>query len=262
MNNVAQRDMGISFVRLISMLMIISCHILQYFGNGLAWWLNCGVQVFLFMSGFLYGEKKIENTFSFLRKQIPKILVDYYSSVIFTIIVYFFFAREALVGDKVFKLLFLGGVLDGIGQVWFVSTIIFCYLLTPIFSSMIEKIINTKHIYIFLIALLLITHIEIKLIIPYFTPAWINCYIIGLMIGKLRCMRWERKWQGYTAKIFIPLCVVANGIKIIQNYFIQYPFEAPKIIVFYRTFCNYAHVFLGITVFWCCINYFIGYRVI
>lgn len=58
-------DINISFVRMISTLMIVSCHICQYFGHILAWWLNCGVQVFLFMSGFLYGGKRVENGYIF-----------------------------------------------------------------------------------------------------------------------------------------------------------------------------------------------------
>lgn len=40
MNHRGKQDDGISFVRLISMLMIIACHIFQYLGNGLAGWLN------------------------------------------------------------------------------------------------------------------------------------------------------------------------------------------------------------------------------
>ena len=48
---------GISLIRFISTIMIVSCHFLQYFNLELAWWLNVGVQIFFIMSGFLYGNK-------------------------------------------------------------------------------------------------------------------------------------------------------------------------------------------------------------
>ena len=44
---------SISTIRAISVLMIFFCHILQGIDSIMAWWLNVGVQIFLFMSGFL-----------------------------------------------------------------------------------------------------------------------------------------------------------------------------------------------------------------
>lgn len=50
-----QMDYSISFIRLISFLLIITCHIQQYLNIVLAWWFNVGVQIFLCISGYLYG---------------------------------------------------------------------------------------------------------------------------------------------------------------------------------------------------------------
>ena len=61
------RDYSISFVRYISMLFVIICHIFQYFGNELAWWLNVGVQIFLFISGYLYANKKTNDKKEFYK---------------------------------------------------------------------------------------------------------------------------------------------------------------------------------------------------
>ena len=52
-----QQSMAISAVRTFAILLIFSCHILQGMNNLLAWWLNVGVQLFLFMSGFLLGQE-------------------------------------------------------------------------------------------------------------------------------------------------------------------------------------------------------------
>lgn len=51
-------DYSVSLIRLIATIFIITCHIMQYLSIELAWWFNVGVQIFLCMSGYLYGKKK------------------------------------------------------------------------------------------------------------------------------------------------------------------------------------------------------------
>lgn len=58
---VVRDDLGISFCRYIAMNFIVACHVLQYYDNELAWWFNCGVQIFICISGFLYGQRRIDN---------------------------------------------------------------------------------------------------------------------------------------------------------------------------------------------------------
>lgn len=64
----AKRDAAVSLIRLLAISAIVVCHLLQYSGSELAWWLNVGVQVFLCISGWLYGGKKIENALGFYKK--------------------------------------------------------------------------------------------------------------------------------------------------------------------------------------------------
>ena len=49
----------ISLLRMLSVFSIISCHIMQFYNNELAWWFNTGVLIFLLISGFLYSQKNI-----------------------------------------------------------------------------------------------------------------------------------------------------------------------------------------------------------
>ena len=56
-----QKQYGLSMVRFIAMISIILCHIMQYFGNISCYYLNVGVWLFLFISGFLYGKKDISD---------------------------------------------------------------------------------------------------------------------------------------------------------------------------------------------------------
>ena len=50
-----QRNNVISLLRAVSMCSIILCHILQFYGNELAFWFNVAVQIFLILSGYLYA---------------------------------------------------------------------------------------------------------------------------------------------------------------------------------------------------------------
>lgn len=49
----------ISWIRVVSMIFIVTCHICQTYGNNWAYVFNIGVQTFLVLSGFLYGNKVI-----------------------------------------------------------------------------------------------------------------------------------------------------------------------------------------------------------
>lgn len=66
------KNNAISFIRMIAMEMIIICHIMQYYDFVLAWWFNVGVQIFLCISGFLYGQKAIENIARFYNQRIKR----------------------------------------------------------------------------------------------------------------------------------------------------------------------------------------------
>lgn len=44
----------------------------------MAWWLNVGVQIFLFMSGFLISSKDINNFYKFIKERLKKILIPIY----------------------------------------------------------------------------------------------------------------------------------------------------------------------------------------
>ena len=88
-------DYSISLIRLIATFFIITCHIMQYLDVEPAWWFNVGVQIFLCISGFLYGKRdKISDDLTFYKKNIIKILVDYYVVIIPVILLFMVFIPE------------------------------------------------------------------------------------------------------------------------------------------------------------------------
>lgn len=85
-----KKSYAISFIRALATAMIIACHIFQYLNMELAWWFNVGVQIFLCISGYLYGSKSIEDDFAFIVKQYGKILLDYWIVIIPATLLYLF----------------------------------------------------------------------------------------------------------------------------------------------------------------------------
>lgn len=77
-NKLGQRQASISMVRFIAMILIVVCHMFQYYDHELCHWFNVGVQVFFVISGFLYGTKEIDNPITFTcRKSIFHIMFFY-----------------------------------------------------------------------------------------------------------------------------------------------------------------------------------------
>lgn len=75
--NDAKRNSVIQIARIIAMISIILCHIIKYYtfipgSQFLNVVFNVGVQIFLLISGFLYGQKKINDFHLFFVRRIQK----------------------------------------------------------------------------------------------------------------------------------------------------------------------------------------------
>lgn len=174
-----EKDYTISLARLFSLFLIIACHVCQFYQNELAWWLNIGVQVFLLISGFLYGQREIISIKDFYKRNITKILVDYYVFLILIIPIYVFAVHYPISMQTALKLLLgIGTNIPGLGHLWYISTILICYVITPFIVRLFRPRIKP----LFVLTIFCLIEL-IFIIIPGFTGAWINCYIIGVMIG-------------------------------------------------------------------------------
>ena len=157
---------------------------MQYENFILAWWFNVGVQIFLCISGYLYGQKNTEKITSFYGKRFLKILVPYY--IVFLIAGFF----EAMFFSNVFSIARFGAglvcrtTIAGGEHLWFVPVILFCYVLTPVLGAYRDKyIINTRCLWIGGILAVATVSIFGGLYSSYFNPAWLSCYIIGYALG-------------------------------------------------------------------------------
>lgn len=239
------RDPAISIIRVLAFLFIITCHIMQYYDCELAWWFNVGVQMFLCLSGYLYGRKTIDNELSFYKKQLIKILVPYYIVVVGVSIAQILFARNEISLAHIAKALLCYGTLRGGEHLWFVPTILFCYFLTPLFDKLNNCFFEKKCLLLYCIISFALLSIVVKLFVPYFNPAWIACFYIGHVLGKNEI---KRKISPRLCKGMIyvgALCLVS--IQIVITYILR-PELSATIQMLLAIMYDYGHTFLGITI--------------
>lgn len=223
------------------MLMIIGCHIMQYYDLELAWWLNVGVQIFLCISGFLYGQKSIDNVSDFYNKRLKKILIPYYLVFISFGIIEFIFARDVF-SIKDFTLgMVLCSTIKGAGHLWFIPTILMCYLITPLLQVYRNKCVEGKRtIMVFTVLGVIITSILIQGFTT-FNPAWICCYVLGYALG----MNEKNEYISEKVLMIIAgiIAVAGNAVQIYCDYIANIDFTGFGIIK------DYNHVMLGVFIF-------------
>lgn len=238
---------SISMIRLISLLMIITCHIMQYEDFFLAWWFNVGVQIFLCISGYLYGQAKKREVREFYKARSIKILLPYY------IVVLFFSVIEAMFFRSSFSILrFVGSVfcrktIAGGEHLWFVCYILLCYAMLPILNEYRDSCVNNaKSLVRFSLISVSIVSILFGLFSAYFDPAWMSCYVMGYCLGVNRQKNLIR--QSAVIIAFAAIAILGNGVQIYLSHFLKISFEG----IYNDLFCifeNYNHAFLGIFLF-------------
>lgn len=170
---------AVSSLRLISCLMIVSCHFLQAYSNDWAFVLNTGVQAFLLISGLLYGIYGISDVKSFYSKRIKKVYVPYRLWTAIITILLIIFAPEHITYRRVVAQILMLGTLDGQSHLWFIPILFLCYLILPIIASIRSPRIS------FLVIVSLITILFCGFAVTgEANLLWIATYFIGYMLGR------------------------------------------------------------------------------
>ena len=218
---------------------------MQYLSIELAWWFNVGVQIFLCMSGYLYGKKeKITDELTFYKKNFTKILVDYYVVISSIILLFVLIIPEQISIITIAKSLLTCGTLSGGGHLWYIPYCLLCYLITPFLSRYFE---NKEHIFNHFLLLSIFCAIVFEAFLTYFKSAWIFCYILGFFLGRIV----EDEKVDLYNKISVLLVIgafVFNTTQVIQDYVIKFEFHGISASLYGR-FCNYAHALLGVALF-------------
>jgi peptidoglycan/LPS O-acetylase OafA/YrhL len=165
------------------MLSIVLCHLVQEVGNNkiamLSQFFNVGVFIFLFISGYLHGNKKIDNKEKWFINKFIKLMIPMYIFMTFLFGIELLYIKNfqiKYVLIYLFDLQYFCGGVQGAQHLWFMSVIIICYLITPFLVKMKDnnqyKIINI----ITLIVAIFTTYINQKLGQTLF---YILTYLLG-----------------------------------------------------------------------------------
>jgi peptidoglycan/LPS O-acetylase OafA/YrhL len=197
---------AISFIRVTALAFIFACHILQYYGLASASWLNVGVEMFLFISGFLFGKQNIVRWGEWFGKRAIRILPDYYITLCVAIFL-LIYAGKARIEPQWIAAYFtvthdLFNIdVPGLGHLWYITCILFCYLLAPVFQFVRSRWTPGANAFFFMLGfpfvMFLICYFLKLLPYRYAPDAWI--FALGYHIST--------RFQNYVPKMLLLLSV-------------------------------------------------------
>ena len=188
---------AISIIRVMAMILIVSCHITQGYDQQIAFILNVGVQIFFLLSGFLYGKIEITSIASFVKKRFVKVYIPFIFVVLCSAAIYTIFHITDISAKSVLLYLldiqgFIGWGVEGLNHLWFLSVLMICYIITPIA----QKILKHNKLW-FVILWIIVGVVEFGFIQKMQSiAAWIMLYLLGMFWGKN-----ENKWINTTLLI-------------------------------------------------------------
>lgn len=248
-----QKDNKISLIRMIATCMIVLCHILQFYNFTAAFWFNIGVQMFLFMSGFLYSKTDFSkiNIKSWYTQQFFKILIPFWIIyILVTALNYIIFglqiSRYMIIGN----LLGFGsivGIEKSLSHTWFITYILLSYMITPLLYFIFNKTIksdktNIKNL--ILLSLILFTMYYFRLF--SFDAVLLINYCLGYVFSKILS---ESDSNKIIIGSFLMLSIIVNIIRVLFFYIKIYE-PIPDLlninIVYIESF---SHVLLGSSLF-------------
>ena len=180
-----KRIHSISAIRMFAMASIITCHVLQRYDNPLSLWFNIGVQIFFVISGFLYGNRNIENPVGFIYRNWCKILIPCWLFLGTVLLGFICLGIELPKGMRLMRVILLADTLSGLGHLWFVSDILFCYLMIPLLDCMKKSFarMNERNFVVNVGILFMIIAIIGFGYRPHVKPTSIICFMIGYFLA-------------------------------------------------------------------------------
>lgn len=123
-----------------------------------------------------------------------------------------------------------------------------CYLITPVVAQSVERIVkdNFTGTICGVIIYISIFILVIEVFFDYFNSAWLICYILGFILGRISVR--EKKQLNKWKILFISMALGCNSMQIYLDYILGHDFQG-KLHLIYGRFCDFSHVLLGIALF-------------
>lgn len=139
----------ISYLRGLSIFIIVFGHVGGFwFYRPYSEFLHVFVPIFFFISGAVsfYSYNKVRNTKSYFIKRITGLIIPYYLTCVLALVVFLIINQELPVYniDKILKWIMIKPSNDlmpfPLGQIWFIHTLFFIILLSPLFFMLHDKL--------------------------------------------------------------------------------------------------------------------------
>ncbi len=196
---IVKNDDTISFIRLISTVMIVVLHILQRIGGFdiVTDWLNLGVVFFFCISAHLYSKRNIKNSVSWFKKKYIEIVIPSFVVVVLTLLVFFSLVETVSTNNVI------NSLLSGLGfeaflkdsykfkQYWFLTYILIAYLLVPFLQKIKVKDISNFVFWVGLIVSTILIQVFFALLsfldIPSISYGVMLRFILPYLVFKKYC---------------------------------------------------------------------------
>ena len=142
---------------------------------------ECGVDIFLFLSGFsmYHSLSRNDNIVKFYRKRLLRILPAY-----LIIAIPFFFLKTYTIEEFLLKITNLCIVFQGeMGGWWFITMILLCYLLAPLMYRVLKKMDVGGQVFMFCLLLLVCIVAGEKLENIRIFMVRIPAFFLGMCLG-------------------------------------------------------------------------------
>ena len=186
-----------------------------------AQFLNIGVPIFIILSGFLFGVREGgKNVLSWYIKRIKRIYIAYELFVIILAVITLLCGGNIITRDWLFLVLGLQGSVVGVNgaeQTWFITALLFCYLLTPAIRSIVLKVCESRNKIIIYTVIILMIPILLSFIPPSFVYTlfipffwYALAYLIGYKFTEI-------KLTSIGTVCSFGLMILAFGIRILMR---------------------------------------------
>ena len=159
-----KKDLSIQIIRIISMFSIVACHLVK--NHVIGQFLTFGIYTFLFISGYLYSDKKINNKFRWLFKQLKKILLPSYIFIFILIILNYLINNlfdVKYIYIHLFNLqYFFEGIMGGT-HLWFLTVIVICYIFTLYKEKILKYIKKTFYLFSYILISCIAAYVNYKI---------------------------------------------------------------------------------------------------
>lgn len=238
----SKRNVSIQIIRIFAMFSVIfGCHLICEFNigflNKISIVFGYGVYLFLFLSGYLYGKKKIKNIWNWYKERFIKLMIPIYIFLIilFGIKIYQGNFEWKTVLVYLFNLQYFLGTTQGAAHLWFMSVLTISYLITPILEKINEcgkyGLANASILIIAIIS----SFINIRLGRTIF---YIFCYALGYIY------RNKETKININSVVVIMLMMFALGVRIILQKIID------GTVIYDNVVCSMSNIMVCFGIFY------------